>query len=143
MKTSLIAAALSVLLAGAVHAQMRFDTDGDGALSLDELRAARDAQVEQRFAQLDTNHDGKLTPDELRAGPRHLGAAWRDRVGKIDTDGDGAWSFAELQAVRPDITVEQFNRLDKNGDGLVTPDERPMHHRRGGPVGPLPPGGNG
>jgi len=138
MKTSLIVGAAALLLAGAASAQLKFDKDGDGALSLDEFRAARDAQIEQRFAQLDVNHDGKLTPDELKAGPRRLGAAWRDHTAKIDTNGDGAWSFPELQAVRPDLTIEQFNRLDKNGDGLITPDERPMHHGRGGPVGPLP-----
>ena len=63
MKTSLIVGAAALLLAGAASAQLKFDKDGDGALSLDEFRAARDAQVEQRFAQLDVNHDGKLTPD--------------------------------------------------------------------------------
>ena len=33
----------------------------------------------------------------------------------------------------PSITIERFNKLDKNGDGLVTPDEQPTHgHGRGG-----------
>jgi hypothetical protein len=133
MKTSLIVGAAALLLAGAASAQLKFDKDGDGALSLDEFRAARDAQIEQRFAQLDANHDGKLTPDELRAGPRRLGAAWRDHTANIDANGDGAWSFDELQSVFPSITIERFNKLDKNGDGLITRDEQPARgHGRGG-----------
>ncbi|HEX5046851.1 MAG TPA: hypothetical protein VFX89_06980 [Gammaproteobacteria bacterium] len=133
MKTSLIAGAAALLLAGAASAQLKFDKDGDGALSLDEFRAARDAQIEQRFEQLDANHDGKLTPDELKAGPRRFGAAWRDYRSNIDTNGDGAWSFDELQSVFPSITIERFNKLDKNGDGLITPDEQPARgHGRGG-----------
>ena len=137
MKTVLIAGAAALLLAGAASAQLKFDKDGDGALSLDEFRAARDAQLDQRFAQLDVNHDGKLTPDELRAAPHRFGVAWRERAARIDTNGDGAWSFDELQAVRPDLTIEQFNRLDKNGDGLITSDERAMRGH-GGHLGVLP-----
>lgn len=125
MKTSLIAGAAVLLFAGAASAQLKFDTNGDGALSLDEFRAARDAQIEQRFAQLDVNHDGKLTPDELKGAPHRFAAAWRDRTAKIDTNGDGAWSLDEMQAVFPSLTIERFNRLDKNGDGLITPDEQP------------------
>ena len=133
MKTSLIAGAVALLLAGAASAQLKLDKDGDGALSLDEFRAARNAQIEQRFAQLDTNHDGKLTPDELSAGPHRSGAAWRDHTANIDTNGDGAWSFDELQSVFPSVTIERFNKLDKNGDGLITTDEQPARgHGRGG-----------
>jgi Ca2+-binding EF-hand superfamily protein len=41
-----------------------------------------------------------------------------------DTDADGAISLSELQAVRPDVTGERFQKLDASGDGLLTPDER-------------------
>jgi hypothetical protein len=33
--------------------------------------------------------------------------------------------------VRPGFTVEQFNRLDRNGDGLIRDDEWPMRGRPG------------
>jgi hypothetical protein len=37
----------------------------------------------------------------------------------IDVDGDGMYSFPELQAVMTDMTEEQFTTLDTNGDGLL------------------------
>ncbi|OCJ09018.1 hypothetical protein A6U87_09120 [Rhizobium sp. AC44/96] len=39
------------------------DTDGDGAISFDEMVAIH----KRIFTAVDTNHDGKITPDELRA----------------------------------------------------------------------------
>lgn len=42
---------------------------------------------------------------------------------KIDTNGDGSVDLTELQAVRPNATVEQFNRADKDGNGLLSREE--------------------
>jgi EF hand len=36
-----------------------------------------------------------------------------------DTDGNGTWSLAELQAVWTDLTEETFAGIDANGDGAV------------------------
>lgn len=36
-----------------------------------------------------------------------------------DTDGNGTWSLAELQAVWTDLTEEGFNAIDTNADGAV------------------------
>jgi hypothetical protein len=41
----------------------------------------------------------------------------------VDTDGDGFASMAELQAIYPDLTEEQFLELDTDGDGLVNDEE--------------------
>jgi Ca2+-binding EF-hand superfamily protein len=46
-----------------------------------------------------------------------------NRRPKIDANGDGVVDFAEMQAVRPDLTLDEFNKLDTNSDGQVTPDE--------------------
>jgi Ca2+-binding EF-hand superfamily protein len=44
------------------------DKDGDGALSRQEAEAAAREKVARMFERLDTNKDGKLTQEELRAG---------------------------------------------------------------------------
>jgi Ca2+-binding EF-hand superfamily protein len=126
MKTMGTLALLGFWCAGA-NAQPPSDVDGDGMVSLDEFVAARTEAATRQFAMLDVDSDGFLSGDELRRG-RRAGPGGPDARGRpdIDTDGDGAWSFSELQAVRPQITVEAFNGLDSNGDGLISADERPQ-----------------
>lgn len=36
-----------------------------------------------------------------------------------DADGDGMLSLAEVQAVFPDMTEDQFTTVDLNGDGML------------------------
>ena len=105
----------------------RLDTDGDGFVTLAEVLADGQEATGEWFARRDADGDGQLSADEF--SERRFGD--RDRDGgigridaEIDTDGDGAWSLAELQAVRPELTAERFNRLDDNGDGVVSADER-------------------
>jgi len=47
------------------------DKDGDGALSRQEAEEAAREKVARMFERLDTNKDGKLTPEEMRAGRGH------------------------------------------------------------------------
>ena len=41
----------------------------------------------------------------------------------IDINGDGMYSFPEVQAVMPEMTEEDFTNLDVSGDGLLDVDE--------------------
>lgn len=41
----------------------------------------------------------------------------------IDINGDGMYSYPELQAVMPEMTEEDFTVLDTSGDGLLDADE--------------------
>lgn len=41
----------------------------------------------------------------------------------IDADGDGAYSYAELQVAHPDLTQEEFDAMDTSGDGVLDADE--------------------
>lgn len=52
--------------------------------------------------------------------PKGQGAMLKD----ADTDGDGKVSLTELQAKRPEMTQEQFTRLDQNKDGFLSPADR-------------------
>jgi len=41
----------------------------------------------------------------------------------IDINGDGMYSYPELQAVMPEVSEDDFAVLDTSGDGLLDADE--------------------
>ena len=100
------------------------DTDGDGAVSADEV-AAFAAEHRQRprgpFAAFDENDDGLLTEDEV---PERI---W-EHLSPADADGDGAVSPDELAALVSEHHEHPrgpFAAFDANNDGLLTEDEVP------------------
>ena len=114
---------IGVLMSGTAWSQMPMDSDGDGAVSLAELQTVRSEVTAERFSRMDANGDGLLTTDELGSRGRRGGNGRFDGA-EIDGDGDGAISLEELQAVRPEITEDQFARMDRNADGVISEDER-------------------
>lgn len=84
-----------------LHAAL--DTDGDGHLSADELRAGHD--------RLDIDGDGVLRPDEVDAAA-------------LDLDGDGAVSVSEWE------NVQIHEALDGDRDGRISHDEFRSHRGR-------------
>lgn len=119
----------------------RADTDKDGKLSRDEVPELMRA----RFDTIDANKDGFIDRDELKqagermrqdrrarglpsepserpGGPEGLGAN-RERVANFlrehDRDADGRLTLEEFGGDRR----EQFQRLDANGDGFLSPPE--------------------
>ncbi|MDF1737832.1 MAG: EF-hand domain-containing protein [Verrucomicrobiales bacterium] len=140
----------------------KLDKDGDGSVNVQELMAARggkgkgkpgekpegkdgerpkgaprDGGPGEMFKRADKNNDGKISKDEV---PER---AW-ERLGKLDTDGDGAVSGEEAKAGRPEggrpgegrpggppskeEAAERFAKADKNGDGKLSKDEVPAEH---------------
>jgi hypothetical protein len=98
------------------------DADKDGKLTEAELTAWRATVT----AGIDADKDGKLSADEIaQAEVKALTARIEDHakemVTRLDTDGDGLLSAAELLA-RP-MAGPDFQHLDRNGDGAVTEDE--------------------
>lgn len=63
------------------------DTDGDGAISADEARAAAGRQ----FAQMDLNHDGSISQQEFVNARMAL-------FKQADSDGDGRLTRGEIRA---------------------------------------------
>jgi Ca2+-binding EF-hand superfamily protein len=114
----------------------RVDTDKDGKIS----KAEFDAEGTKLFTRLDANGDGKIADNEM---PQRHWARFRGAMfDRMDADHDGKVTKAEFQAAGE----QMFQRLDKNGDGILEQDE--MQGPHGGPNGdngdmppPPPPAG--
>jgi Ca2+-binding EF-hand superfamily protein len=85
------------------------DADGDGAISMRELRKAVVA-----LKQLDADKDGKITQAEAMGGPQNP-QAMIDRVMESDKDGDGKLSKSEV----PRHLAQMLGGADTNGDGSI------------------------
>ncbi|MBZ9678719.1 EF-hand domain-containing protein [Mesorhizobium sp. ES1-1] len=99
----------------------RIDANHDGAISKDEMTAAR----ERLFKKLDRNGDGAIDQQEIEgardaimdradAAQARLGNRWR----RLDTNGDGKVSDQEFARSMP-----LFDLGDRNGDGKLSADE--------------------
>lgn len=90
------------------------DLDGDGAISRPELLQHR----LDNFSRFDRNGDGLVSADDLPASfagsPR--GQRFQAFLAELDLDGDGGVSQEEL-AKGP---TPLFDAIDADGDGLVT-----------------------
>ncbi len=113
----------------------KLDADADGFLSRQEfdqlprLQKVEDAKRERLFNRLDRNQDGKVGRREL-AG-LILYKEMQQKLWTLDTDHSGGVSFQELQAgehfkkLPPARQQEVFQKLDRNGDGVISPQDRP------------------
>lgn len=105
------------------------DKDGDGQVSLEEIKAPQ----QQRFEETDADGDGVISTEEAREAfakqvPPEMLKQMRDRgmpdpgdtfVENLDTNDDQQVSAEEF--VQP--AVDSFNRMDTNGDGLADAEE--------------------
>jgi len=111
----------------------RFDLDGDGSVTKDELDRALHAE----FAKYDVDHDGVLNAAETRTANAAIAGLADGSSPLFDWNADGHIDFKEYATQ----WLSLFDRLDVDHDGVVTPDE--MTRPQGGPGGPRGQGGEG
>jgi Ca2+-binding EF-hand superfamily protein len=99
---------------------LRFDRDGNGVVTLDEMRTG----ALERFDRMDANKDGRLTLDEIVAAETERAAK---RFAEMDKNHDGKLERAEV----PKMPDEVFARLDKDGNGSISREEMALAHGSG------------
>lgn len=109
----------------------RLDTDGDGRVTWEEVQAARAAAV----AGLDANGDGFLSKEEivnlrLAQARQRIERQVDVLLDQRDANGDGRLGADELLAPGGfgerggmQMTRRMFDRIDADGDGVVTQEE--------------------
>lgn len=99
------------------------DINGDGQVTLEEFMASATNSARERFARMDRNGDGVLTPEDRPEGGRNPGQM-RELRQQADTNQDGKVTYEELVAIDPNFSKERFDRMDHNGDGILSPEDR-------------------
>lgn len=124
-KFSMAAGATALLalaaLAGAAERRPPADTNKDGALDFAEMQARRSDLTIEHFNAMDKDHNGQVTREEMRAaGQERMQARAAERFKKLDANGDGGVTQAEIDAARKQGEAERFKRLDTNSDGKLS-----------------------
>jgi len=101
------------------------DQNQDHQVTFDELKSVAPGITQERFRRLDRNQDSVLTQADvpergrrelMREGKGHL----FERLKQADTDGDRQVTRDEAKAAFPNAPEHAFDRLDRNGDGVIS-----------------------
>ena len=111
---------------------MKMDGNQDGRVTMDEVQDKHRTRIEKAFSTGDLNQDGLLDRTELKAlkkarhgakKARRKGAKHHAKKGKrfarMDADGDGLLSRAEMTQGLAKKANRIFKRLDTNADGAI------------------------
>jgi hypothetical protein len=102
------------------------DSSGDGFATYQELAVAYPGLTLSDFARIDLNDDRRVSFTELYKPlaqvklSRHENKTRLTGIAGIDRNGDSFASFAELSAVYPGLSVNDFDDIDANDDRRVS-----------------------
>lgn len=111
------------------------DTNGDGRLTLEEAKAAFPNGTQEQFNRLDRNQDGVLSVADKPKENGQAGAKRGEIIQRLraaDTNNDAKVTFDEAEAAFPNGTQEQFNKLDRNHDGVLSMADKPQGNGQAG-----------
>ena len=105
----------------------RLDGDGSGSITEDEAKGF----MAKYFERIDANSDGEISEEELldiRENRGQKPKQVREDIKAADTDQNGAISIDEATEAGFKKMLENFDRIDADGDGEISKEE--MHQLR-------------
>jgi len=114
-RSSLLLAPWLVLAASAACSQPAPQATPSG-MTLDQFLGRQTG----RIMAADTDGDGRVSRAEMSAMPAKGGRDPARLFDRMDANHDGYLDKAEIQAA----LTRRFQRMDRDGNGIVTPDER-------------------
>ena len=100
----------------------RLDMDGSGSIIKGEAKGF----IAKYFDRIDANGDGKISDEELLHARENRGQkpkGGREYIIAVDTDQNGAISIDEATGAGLKKMVENFDRIDADGDGQISEEE--------------------
>ena len=100
----------------------RLDSDGSGSITGDEAKGF----IAKYFDRIDANGDGEISEEELLHARENRGQKpkqGREDIKAADTDQNGAISIDEAAEAGLKKMVENFDRIDTDGDGQISEKE--------------------
>ncbi len=114
------------------------DRNHDGKISKEEFKTIPRVQKlpeekqDKIFARLDKDGDGAVSREEIASFRRQRDGKPMKRLWQLDTDKSGGISLEEFsqgeffKKLPPKRMEALFRRLDTDGDGLITPKDKPV-----------------